>query len=499
MASGCSNQAPTTTYAGAFGYPEVGAMTGLGSAGTAGRQDAAAGVANPPAVIPPTVAIGATPMTGTAGAGTAGAAAMTSTPAESPNPQNSAGLPCDVAAVLAAKCQSCHRSPSIGGAPMPLLSVQDLQRPAVTQPSLKVHELALMRINDAARPMPPGGELDAGSRKTLADWLAQGAPAAPPTALTCSLSTPTTGLRDPNDFAPRAGETCYEFTTHAGQTADDRTPLSVGPGEQNEQFYFKVPWPAGSVATSMRTRLDNIHILHHWLLFTTARDESLHGKHESVFGTQLGDVAELIGSWAVGGQEYQFPDDMGFELPDGGMLNLQWHYANVDSTAASDASAVQICTVPAGTRSKTLGITWLGTEYIGGPFGMPAHATSHFTGTCRNNSAGPVTIWAFFPHMHKLGRRFNALVKRADGSLEIALDKPFDYAHQVHYELDPMVTLQPGDEISSTCTFDNMTDARVAYGPQTTQEMCYLLTYAYPAGQLENRVPSLIGASNTCW
>jgi hypothetical protein len=410
-------------------------------------------------------------------------------------------LPCDASAALATHCQKCHGSPPIGGAPMPLLTVQDLQRPAATQPSMKVYELALMRLDDAARPMPPGGELADPARKTLRDWLVAGAPPAPPTAAECTPAPiPAPTLQDQSGITPLPGETCYELRTHGGQTADDRTPLTVGPGEQNEQFYFKVPWPAGTLATRMGTHLDNARVLHHWLLFTTGRGEQLHGTHESVLGTQLGDSAsQLIGNWALGGQAYEFPADMGFELPDSGMLNLQWHYANTDSAAATDASAVQICTVPAGTRSKTLGITWLGTEYFNGPFGMPAHVSSRFGGTCRNSSGMPVTIWAFFPHMHKLGRRLTSIIKRVDGSLETAFDKAFDYNHQIHYELDPMITLQPGDEITSTCTFDNVTDANVAFGPLTTQEMCYLLTYSYPAGALENHVFSLIGASNTCW
>jgi len=503
-ATGCKNDGPLSAPLNTAGAsPAMPSPAGAGTASlaedVAGHQLPNSPSANAATATPPSMNTApATPAFDAGSPDPVAASAGPKLPAQSPAP---AALPCDVSAALAAHCQPCHGDPPIGGAPMRLSSVDDFQRPASSQPQLTVRELALMRINDVVRPMPPGGALDVGARKTLVDWLSSGAPAAPPTAAECALqpTVPAPDARDPADFTPRPGETCYEFTTHGGQTIDDHTRFSIDPGELNEQFYFKVPWPAGSVATSMRTRFDNVRVLHHWLLFTTARDASAEGKHESVVGTQLGDIAQLIGSWALGGQTYEFRDDIGFKLPDDGMLNLQWHFVNAGSMADSDGSSVQICTVPASQRSKLLGITWLGTEYIGGPIGMPAHATSSFSGTCRNNSGEPITIWAFFPHMHKLGRHFGAVIKRADGSLETAFDKAFDYANQIHYETDPRIVLQPGDEITSTCTFDNVTDAPVPYGGQTAQEMCYLLAYAYPAGLLENHVISLIAATNTCW
>src|SRR4051812_45598543 len=39
-------------------------------------------------------------------------------------------LPCEVAAVLQARCQSCHRQPGLFGAPMPLLTWADTQASA---------------------------------------------------------------------------------------------------------------------------------------------------------------------------------------------------------------------------------------------------------------------------------------------------------------------------------------------------------------------------------
>jgi hypothetical protein len=89
------------------------------------------------------------------------------------------------------------------------------------------------------------------------------------------------------------------------------------------------------------------------------------------------------------------------------------------------------------------------------------------------------------------------VVLRADGSTEEVFNKAFDFNYQITY--DAAVELRPGDLITSTCTFLNTSNAPVAFGPSTDQEMCYQFAYSYPAGALDNGVPSLVGATNTCW
>jgi hypothetical protein len=286
---------------------------------------------------------------------------------------------------------------------------------------------------------------------------------------------------------------------HNGQTVGDTTPYSITTGEHYEQFYFTAPWPTGAVATRFGTRFHDPSVLHHWLLFTSAKAASVAGTHETVLGTQLGDTAALLAGWAVGGCNITPPDDVGLVLPaNGTVLNLQWHFYNNNPGPVTDDSAVQVCTVPAGTRSKVASVTWLGTENFNGPFGMPP-GTSDWSGTCPNDSGGPITIWAFWPHMHKLGRNMRSVVHRAAGGDEEVFNEPFDFNLQVHYMMNPPVTLQPGDTITSTCSFNNDTGTGVAFGPSTTQEMCYQFAMAYPAYALDNGVISLIGATNTCW
>ena len=85
------------------------------------------------------------------------------------------------------------------------------------------------------------------------------------------------------------------------------------------------------------------------------------------------------------------------------------------------------------------------------------------------------------------------------GRLEVlaVFDKPFDFNHQIHYMQD--YDLLPGETLQNVCTFNNTTNAGVPFGESSDTEMCYMFVMSYPAGSLENHVPSWIGATNTCW
>jgi hypothetical protein len=334
---------------------------------------------------------------------------------------------------------------------------------------------------------------------------AGGTAGAPPTA--SNVITPNTTdecANDPTQFQPlvaRPGETCYEFRTHGVSSTTDQTKFTIQPGQSYNQFYFDVPWPAGSIATRFGARFDNLSVLHHWLGFSSTSANAAGTVLTNVTGTTLGEGAELIGGWAVGGCNVDFSDEMGLKLPDTGKIMIQWHHFNSTGAPAQDGTAVQFCVVPAAQRKNIGGLTFLGTENFNGLAGMPAGKTSTFSGTCTNNSGKPITIVGYTPHMHLLGTNMKSEVQRANGTKETAFDHPFLFDHQVNYILKPGsgYVLQPGDKITSTCTFDNTTTAPVAFGQSTKAEMCYQFTIAYPYGALNNGVFSLIGATNTCW
>jgi cysteine-rich repeat protein len=91
-------------------------------------------------------------------------------------------LPCDVQAVLQAKCQSCHGQPLAGG-PMPLITLADLRADSpAPNAGTPVWQRVKVRISDdpgPIGPMPPAwaptGALSAEEKATLNSWLDDGA------------------------------------------------------------------------------------------------------------------------------------------------------------------------------------------------------------------------------------------------------------------------------------------------------------------------------------
>jgi hypothetical protein len=394
---------------------------------------------------------------------------------------------------------------------MPLVTFADLHKPAVTQPTMQVHQLVALRLHDKARPMPPTGELPVADMGALDTWLKAGALTGPTDVAMCPTVVEggsVDGSRGKLVAAP--GETCYEFKTHQSTTSVDDVKYDVGPdGEHYEQFYFKVPWPKGTVATAYATNMDNSAVLHHWLLFSTNEAEA-DGFHKTApLPTLIGTNPILLAGWAVGGPNLVAPKDVGFELPDPGSstINVQWHFYNSTGSPQKDASSVQICTVPVAMRAHIGGVTWLGTEDLGGNkwfggAGMPPRKESTFTTTCVPGRAGlkatdSIHIIGFEPHMHRIGKRMSTTVKKADGTMLMVFDKPFSFGNETHYYQD--YELKPGEQLITSCTFNNDTDLGVPFGESSDTEMCYQFTFAWPAHALSNGAASLLGVPDTCW
>jgi cytochrome c5 len=86
-------------------------------------------------------------------------------------------LPCDVAQVVEARCQSCHGDPPTG-APFKLVTLADFEAPSTAGGF--VFERVQVRIDSTTMPMPPiwssTGALTSAEKATLTNWILTGAP-----------------------------------------------------------------------------------------------------------------------------------------------------------------------------------------------------------------------------------------------------------------------------------------------------------------------------------
>jgi len=72
-----------------------------------------------------------------------------------PPPPQGAGLPCNVQAMLAAKCTGCHSDPPVNGSLSGLVTIGDLMATSKEDPGKNEAQLSLVRMQSTTSPMPP--------------------------------------------------------------------------------------------------------------------------------------------------------------------------------------------------------------------------------------------------------------------------------------------------------------------------------------------------------
>ena len=216
--------------------------------------------------------------------------------------------------------------------------------------------------------------------------------------------------------------------------------------------------------------LDDTRVLHHIVLY---RDTNL--RHEGSFrcaGTPSD--SDFLYAWAPGQDAIQF-ESGGLLTQPGERFIIQIHYNNAAGiTDIVDRSGIRI---HYGEQD--------GTEYgmfVPGPnIGILVSPNSEHTvtGVCRISEE--ITLLAGMPHMHEAGTDFRSDVIRADGThINLIELTGWSFEAQLFYEMP--ITLYPGDELLTTCSYKNPdSDRTIFFGDGTEDEMCFNFVYATPA------------------
>jgi Copper type II ascorbate-dependent monooxygenase, C-terminal domain len=448
----------------------AGGVTGGVSPGSPG----AGGLPGLPSLTGGTTGVPSTPglTGGTMGTTAGGTAAGT---------DGAAGVPCAVRKVVQDRCGSCHGA-TPAGSPMSLVTLANWQATSTTDRTKKYWELAKVRINAATSPMPPPaiGTLSAAEKTTLNDWLNAGALSSNETCQASSNAGGGTAGGMPGgdvNNPDTTGLECHKLLAHA--QGNKTAKYNVGAAtDKYINFGFQAPWQGTVYGVVVKPVIDNSRALHHWLLY---REQVADGSVAESIGQHSG---ELIHGWAPGGipMDFRRAGNVGFELP-ASTYSVEIHYNSSDPNA-QDASGVELCvsrTKPQNLASQS----WLGYDQggvISYGTGLCLSPATSWTGTCRPSSQQPIHLLFMTPHLHQTGRHLKAVINGPNGS-RVLHDKPFDFAYQVSYETKEV--LMPGESITTTCTFS----APNCAGQKTSQEMCYLFTYYYPAGALVDNGP----------
>jgi hypothetical protein len=374
-------------------------------------------------------------------------------------------LPCNVDAILANNCRKCHSFPPQFGAPMSLMTHEALSKPAPSDASLKVYEMALRRIADDADPMPPSPNprLSEADRATLRAWVDAGAPS--------STETCATGP----DTKPGPSDAC---------TPD--LPLRPGakwtmPKDTKDEYVcygFDIEKTTPTHIVGFEPRIDNTKIVHHLLLFEAPSSVDPTPTPCNAGG---GSAWRIITGWAPGGKGMELPAEAGFPLTTSGKTHyvMQIHYSNLTGLEGeTDGSGYDLCT--SAPRPQEADVIAFGTL----KFEIPP-TNQPFTRDCTVNIpsqlAGKKFI-AALPHMHRLGTAMATTLERSgQAPVDPGTVNNWSFNNQTWYPIgDQSLETKSGDVIRTKCTWKNDTGAPVGFGEETEKEMCYSFTMYYP-------------------
>ena len=63
---------------------------------------------------------------------------------------------------------------------------------------------------------------------------------------------------------------------------------------------------------------------------------------------------------------------------------------------------------------------------------------------------------------------------------QVLHDDEYAFDHQAFIPFEP-ITLEPGDKVTTECTWKNTTTQTVTWDESSTSEMCFSILYRYPA------------------
>lgn len=101
-------------------------------------------------------------------------------------------------------------------------------------------------------------------------------------------------------------------------------------------------------------------------------------------------------------------------------------------------------------------------------------------------------------HQHRLGTYANVEIVEPDGVTVTRIYENEDWEHPHNFWPQPALRLAKGQKMRITCSWHNTDDHMVHFGPETTDEMCFILGYYYrdPGDTTPAEGSSCIGGKN---
>lgn len=241
-----------------------------------------------------------------------------------------------------------------------------------------------------------------------------------------------------------------------------RYEISMRPGSHHFivfNYPAGKPQPAARVFRDLRDANGNIN-------FSTAFELNNLFPFQFFVGTQVPYV------------NYHFPKDVALRLPAGSGFDLNSHSVNRSGQTQPGEVYVNFHTVDRSQVKHIADYDNLGNTDIT----LPPNRVTTLSKTFTFSETRHIIQMFTHAHEHMVEFSVTGVGGRHDGEL---LYWTNDWAHPPTLELDPPLTIQAGEKLKLTTTYNNATNQTIRYGPLSSDEMQFLF-YIYYTGEVSS-------------
>ena len=322
--------------------------------------------------------------------------------------------------------------------------------------------------------MPLGGDLlSVGQIEFVRRWIEAGAPESGNVVDATLLDDTTPSIGTFAGLAVPASGTGFQMKLDK---------FDVAPNFERE-FFVRKPLGNTEIVYINRVQISMRPGSHHFILYgfrdqtnlgpiNQVRDlRNTDGSYNLVTFAQMGNHIFNFGGSEVN-SDYTFPAGTAVEIPANATFDMNSHYYNKGTKPLSGEVNINLFTTKKENVKNVLKVIDFGNTNLTIPAKQRVVITKDFTFD-KN-----VKIVTLFSHTHKMGEKFEILIKGGARNGEVVYTS-LNWEHPEKTDFLPNISLKKGEGLTSRITYNNTTDKNVKFGLTTEDEMGIIFGYYY--------------------
>jgi hypothetical protein len=196
----------------------------------------------------------------------------------------------------------------------------------------------------------------------------------------------------------------------------------------------------------------------------------------------IGNNWQILFASGINSPSLRLPTGVVLKVNAGDTLVLNLHLFNATGSPISASAGLDVLVTSDPGSYQIAGVPLIG------PLSFTIGASRVVSGACTMPKA--TNFFAVFPHMHQSGSHIKVWADQG-ATQTVVWDDPYSFMDQKFaiypdWHGPPEIALAPGDHIRVECTYD-ATGVGKHFGDSTLDEMCFAISYVYPA------IPTTLG------